>query len=705
MIAHIRLVGDRRADREAWVARNLEPALVARCHQRLRGPYTGVDTVLAAVAPEAARRWPGLLEQHRYELLYGIPELAGVIGTAPRMLAAQTPLRERTRFFSSDMIRCVSQGMVTFLTAHAERVLEAGERMPAVVFEEVHAAEPTTQEFIALLLRRCDARTLRLVVSGDGTTLPAELTSEINAATEPVSVPTTPWPRPRRARAGLAAAYVARHGTSDDPAEIDAYARSAPELRARLHDEQAGLLEPDAGPGLRTGALAYHREHGSDPGGTGSLALVAAQEYCVEAGFSAAVIDLGMRARAVTDPVRDAERYYQVTVQVASSLVPLGRLDESMDLYLELRRRYPLPKVHMTASYAIAMLYTRFFQPRDHEAALQWQNNAAAIASILPDPRERLVFGVFQDNALALIEMHRGNLSRALELVQGGMARLDAEIGDGEWVLHRSQLRYNAARLKAALGETSAARADFSALIEQDPYYTDYFCERARLARQAGDFPAALADYDRAVALAPPYPELYYNRGTARAAVGDSGGALADFGYVLAMEPADLDTRLSRAELLLAMDEPGPAMADVAAGLARWPDEPRLLCMKGTIHLERGELAEALAALDGALAIDPGYPAALLNRAVAYYRSGQGERSVGDLTRTLAIVGEDPDVLLNRGLAYISAGQPGLARADFDRALQLPGADVPELRRQREACPPEARPAGADPGLRTAGAR
>ena len=78
-------------------------------------------------------------------------------------------------------------------------------------------------------------------------------------------------------------------------------------------------------------------------------------------------------------------------MQLADTLIPLGGLDESMELYLELRRRNVTAKVHMTTSYAIAMLYTRFFQPRDHEAAIQWQNNAAAIASILPDARERLV--------------------------------------------------------------------------------------------------------------------------------------------------------------------------------------------------------------------------------------------------------------------------------------------------------------------------
>jgi tetratricopeptide (TPR) repeat protein len=702
---HIRLTGGCRADREQWLADNITPVFSVRCHQRLRGPYTGVDTILAAVLPEAAQRWPDLVEQHRFELLYGIPELAAVIGPAPATLASDSPFRERTRFFASDMLRCMSQGIVTFLLAHAERLLAAGERMPVLVFEDVQAAEPTTQEFLALLLRRCDPAVLRLVVSGEDTALPAELAEEIAAWTDRVAAPACGGlgglgGLGRRTRAALAAAYVASHGTSDDPAEFGAYRVSPAGVRKRLHDEQAALLEPTAGPGLRTGAIAYHREHGSDPRGAGSLALAAAQRYCVEIGFSGAAIDLGIRGRAITDPVRDAKRYDDFTVQLADALIPLGRLDESMELYLELRRRNVTPKVHMATSYAIAMLYTRFFRPRDHEAAIQWQNNAAAIASILPDARERLVFGVFHDNALALIEMHRGNARRALELVEAGIARLDAEMGDREWALHRSQLLYNAARLKVALGDTGAAYADFSALIEMDPYYTDYLCERAKVSRQAGDLAAALADYDRAVRLAPPFPELYYNRGTARVALGDVDGALADFGYVLVMEPRDVDTRLSRADLLLRQGDLDGAMADAATGLAFSPDEPRLLCMLGTIHLERDELEAALDALGRAIVLDAEYPAALLNRAVAYYRSGQGQRSADDLTKVLAIVGNDPDVLLNRALAYRSIGRADLAVADLDRALELPGADLAELRGQRDACLPVLAPVLASAGSR-----
>jgi tetratricopeptide (TPR) repeat protein len=698
MTRHIRLTGTSRADRTAWASQEIGSALVARCHRRLRGPYTGVDTVLSVLLPGASQRWPELVEQHRFEILYGLPELVELIGQAPATLASQSPFRERTRFFGSDMVRCMSQGIVTFLVEHARKMAAGGTPLGPVIFEEAHEAEPTTQELIALLLRRCDPDLLRVVVSGADEPLLAELEEELAQHADRIACPPRPQSdrqdRPDQARwpDDLLTAYIAGHGTSDDPAEIESYQQADPALRARLHDEQATALEAAAGPSLRAapsllaGAISYHREHGSDPAGLGAATLAEAQQYCVEVGFSHAVVDLGLRGRRITDPDQDTKRFCDLTLQAAAALVPLGRLEESTDLYLELRRRFTLPKLHMTTSYAMAMMHTRFLEPRDHEVAMRWQNNAAAIASILPEARDRLIFGVFQDNALALIEMHRGNLHHALGLVEGGIARLDDALGDEEWVLHRSQLLYNRARLKAALGDSAGAYGDFSVLIEMDPYYTDYLCERAKISRKAGDFEGALADYDRAVRLAPPFPELYYNRATARLEVGDADGALADFGFVLEMEPRDIDSRLSRAELLLAAGELDAALADIVAGLELAPADPRLLCMRGTIHLEQGENEAALEVLTAALAADPAYPAALLNRAVAHYESGHGQQSADDLTALLTLTGDDPDVLLNRGIAYQQTGCTDLALADFDHALELPGADTDELGRLREQC-------------------
>ncbi|MGK4585841.1 tetratricopeptide repeat protein [Kitasatospora sp. HPMI-4] len=713
MASHRRIMSESPAARLRVAAGDGDATVVARCHRRLRGPYTGVDTVLRAVLPEAARRWPALVEFHRMELLYGIPELTDLIGPAPRTLAIESSFEERTRFFGSGMIRCMSQGVVSFLLDHARQLRSCGERPPYLVFDEVDQAEPTTQEFLALLLRRADPGQLRVAVC----TSPGELPEELERAlagyaerfdAEPErsgpeqsgpersgpeqsgpeqSGPQRSTPGSARQAAELAEAYVQGDCTGSDPAELLAYQEAAPELRARLHDLRAEQLERSAPSwGLRVGALTYHREHGSDPSGAGRLALLAAQRHCVEVGFSAAVIDLGLRGRAVTDPGVHQHDYWEFTQQAAAACIPLNRTAQSMELYLDVIQRFTDPKVHMMTSYSIAMLHTRFLQPRDHDLALRWQNNAVAIAGILPDPAERLTFSVFHDNGLALVEMHRGNLDRSLELVESCMARLDARLTDDQWRLHRSQLLYNRARLLTATGRLDEAFADYSTLVDLDPYYTDYLSERARIHRTRGDFAAALADYDRAVELAPPFPELYYNRGTARTEAGDTKGALADFDYVLEMEPEDTDTRLARAELLLGLEEFDAAAADVAAGLALRPQEPRLLCMRGTVALQRGALTEAFEALDAALGLDPDYPAALLNRAVVHYEQGRHQAAVKDLTTLLDLVGDDPDVLLNRGIAYQADGLPDLALADFDRALTLPGADEPELEARRARC-------------------
>ncbi|GII65325.1 hypothetical protein Skr01_54100 [Sphaerisporangium krabiense] len=685
---HLRITGPRRADRLRRAAEETgEHAVVCGCHRRLRGPYTGADTALRALLPDAYARWPELVDRHRVELLYGIPELAEIVGPAPQQLAFTGPFEQRTRFYGAHMIRCMNQGIVTFLAEYARRLADAGGAPPCLVFEDVHAAEDTTQELVALLLRRCDPGTLRVVVSGADEELTPELAGALARYADAVHVAESPPDaEDRRGTEELVRAYVAADGTSDDPAENAAYAAADEAFVRELHDLRADELTPGASSGTKMGAIPYHRERGADPGGRGREALTDALRVSAVIGFSAATLDIGLRGRAVTDPSAHPDDFRRFTALAANALVPLRRYDESYDLCMDLRRRFTDPNAHMISSYGIAMLYTRFYSPRDHETALAWQNNAVAIAALLPDPRERLLRQVFNDNALALIEMHRGNLLHALDLVRTGMERLDAALDPDDWVVHRSQLLYNRTRLLAALGRHDEAYADFTTLIEMDPYYTDYLSERAKLSRKRGDLAAALADYDRAVTMAPPFPELYYNRATARLETGDVEGALDDLGYVLEMEPQDMPARLRRAELYLDGGDLDAAEADVAAGLALRPSDPDLLCMQGTIALERGDAEEAVRRLDAALDAQPAYAGALVNRAVARFSLGRPADAADDLTRALEIVGDNPDVLLNRGLAHEAAGRPALALADFDAALALPGADTAELTAARDRC-------------------
>jgi tetratricopeptide (TPR) repeat protein len=680
---HLHVVGARERDRAA----KIEPVLagrrgvLARCHRRLRGPYTGLDTVLAEVLPQAQDRWPDLVAFHRLELLDGMPQFADVIGPIPHTLAADAPMEERTRWYNELMVHCMNQGIVTFLREYARRVLAEGGELPVLVFDGLHDADRTIADFVAVFVRRIDAATWPAVVGSTGN-VDADLCAALSAHAQQRSAPALP----AESVPATAAGWVDSDGTCDDPAALAAYLALPEAERAVLHDRRADeLARADIHAGELVGSLPFHRGRGTDPGGAGVGAHLDAAEYCTRAGFTAMVVELCERGRELADPDSDPERYRKLTHLLIAQIIGLRRLDEAIELCGELRRRYAEPLVHMTTSYFLAMIYTRFAEPRQHELAVEWEHNAIAIAAGLPDPKQRILLTGFQENGLALIEMHRRNLDRALELVDGVLARLDGELDPDEWVLHRSQLVYNRTRLLAALHRYDEARDGFTALIELDPYYTDYLSERAKVSRRLGDLTAVLADYDRAVEIGPPFPELFHNRAALYVELGETARAMADFDLVLDMEPDDAETRLSRAELHFADGDLAAAFADVEHGLRLRPTDARMLCLRGMIRLEEGTAAAALTNLDAALAVDPTYPAALVNRATARFELNRPADAADDLTAALAVLGEDPDLLLNRGIALAACGRPEAALADFDLALTLPDCDTQELHSHRAA--------------------
>ncbi|HJQ03447.1 MAG TPA: tetratricopeptide repeat protein [Jatrophihabitans sp.] len=684
MISHRHVVGPRERDRRQVYEADPRPQILAHCHRGLRGPYTGVDTVLSEVLPDAWARWPELVAAYRMPILEAMPEFSEVIGPPPRILHAEASFTERTRFYGQQLIRCLSQAMVTFLREYAQRTRAAGGELPVLIFDGLQDADVTTQEFIALLARRVDAELWPVVIGSNGDLQP-ELSTTLKAYAVLVRAAPLP-PETGLSIQECAGRYLASDGTTDDPAARAGYEQLDLVTRANLHDERADALGTGASWGTRVAAIAFHRERGSDPSGAGVAAVKEAAQYCTSAGFTNMAIELAERGRALVDPDVDAASYCLFSQMLITALIFAGRLDEAIELCYELRRRYTRPLAHLATSYLLAMVYARFIRPRDHDKALEWQNNAIVIASGLPDEHQRLVLTGFEENGLALIEMHRGNLVRALELVQGAMDRLDAQLEPADWALHRSQLLYNRTRLFAAMGRNAEAYDGFSTLIAMDPHYTDYFSERAKVSRKSSDLQAAIADYDQAVTHGPPFPELFHNRGSAHAELGNFVQALADFDLVLDMEPDDVETLLSRAELLFGDDRLEAALADVEHGLSLAPDDPRLRCVRGMIRLAGGSPAAAQLDFDAALTQDPDYLAALVNRAIARFESGDAAHAAMDLTRALELAGPDPDLLLNRGIAHAAVGELEQALADYAEALTLPDADLVELHLNRGRC-------------------
>ncbi|WP_320068268.1 tetratricopeptide repeat protein [Micromonospora sp. RTGN7] len=695
MTAHQWRIGPAPADGE-------QVDIAVDCHRGLRGPYTGLGSVLRLVVPQAYERWPDLVQRHLTEVLSAAPELRGTIDAAPETLTSLAVPEERTRIYPANRTRRLAHGATEFLAGYAAR---AGHRPLRLAFDRVDEADPTDQEFLGIFLRRVRPEAVRVLVGTAGGTLEPELTAALDRYADRLPELNRVAPA-ERGREELLRAYVDADGTSADPAESAAYRRAAPRVRAVLHDARAALLRERNEWSLELGAIPWHLERGSDPAGAGAEALYEAARHCGAMGYYHAVIDYGTRGRAIVDPDTQMERFWLLSTRASSAMVVLGRTVEAEPTYLDLRSRYADPELQMSTGYALAMLYTRFHpeELKDHHLARGYINNSIAIAALLPDLEKRAFHSVFQNNGLALIEMRLGRVAAALRLVDEGLNRLDRELPGDKHRLHRSVLVHNRGKAYLALGRLDEALTDLSKVIELDPNYADYYFDRADVRRRLGDLSGAVVDCDTAISLSPPFFELYYNRADLKAELGDLAGAIADFGYVVELEPDQLDARVNLISLLLDEGSVDAARPHVEEGLLRHPGDARLLHLRGVLAVTDGAEADARRYLDEALAADPALVAALASRAALAFDSGDHERAVADLTAALAVDADNPDLLYNRGFVHEAAGRWAEAVADYSRALDAPGADREELLSRRAHCHAELGDADASRADRAAGA-
>lgn len=666
------------------------PATVATisADRRRRGPYSAAGEVVRQVTPALLRTAPDVASRHDIELLAVAPELRATLPLRRATITAITAPRNRTRFYPGGRTTRLAHGLVEFL---AEAV--AARALPTcLVVTDVDDADGTDVEWLGILLRRIDPACCQVVVHSRGETLPEPLQGSLDRYAERRSLdgpvlPSAPVPGQRRDPAALAARHVAADGTSLDPDLAAAYEALDPAARAALHDARADELESLGERSLRLGAIPYHRERGSDPTGAGAAALLEAIEHCVLEGFYDAVVELAPRCLSVLDWETRVEDCWLVTAKATTALTALDRPEEAEAWYDAACAATTDPSVHLQSAYGRAMLYTRFFRGsrRNHHKAKAWVNTAIAVSSLLPDEQRRAFNLTFNENGLALVEMHLGDLGEALRLVETGIARLHEQVDPSEHTQHRSVLAYNRAQLLVALGRLDEGLAAYDEVIAEDPHHSEYYFERASVLRRLDRPHDALRDYDRAVESSPPYPEPHFNRADLAAALGDLDTALAELSYVLELEPTFVDAYVNRAALRLQAGDLEGAAADVAAGLRVQPDSAPLHCLDGLLAVELDESGSARAAFDRALGLDPTLAEALANRAVLRFSDGDVDGAIDDLTEALA-ADDDPGIRENRAVAYAEVGRLDEAVADCERALAHPDADRESLTALLQRC-------------------
>ena len=676
-MAHVFVVGATARDRAAAIGRlNLPaPPLVAvDAHRRRGGPYTLGATIAAALVPVAS---PDLLAAHDVAIRAIAPDVrAGTPALRPTLDSA-VPCEERSRIPGRGRTLRLANGLADLLLAvlHDTAGASAG-GSATLIADNVHHADATDVELLAVLLRRIPPSLLTVVVGCGAEGVPAGLEPAVSAGLRVVAGPAEVTGAVEASDEDLAAAFVRSDGTEDDPVVLAAYERVDATIRARLHDERADALAASGTIAARLGPVPYHRERGSDPEGAGVAALRFALRHCSEAGFHHAVVDIGERGRRLAGPRTAFEPWWDFTERAAMSLLALSREREAQRLFDEARRATADPVVHATAAYGSAMICIRPGDPRrrDLELGLAWTNTAIALSSLLPDRAERAIRYADHLNARALAEVRFGRPADAFRLVDEAIAITDGALPTGREPVRRNTLRANRAQLNAQLGRYEAALADLDAVIAADPNFPDHHLDRGNVLARMGRLDEAIAAYDTAIAIGPPFPEAHYNRADLRAERGDFDRALADLDRALELDPSFANVYTNRAGLRYATGDAAGARADVERGLDLNPADPYLLCVLGQLELDDGAVEAAGAAFGSALAHTPDLAAAWAGRGMVRYATGDHEGAVADLTCALEL-GEDAALRYNRAKALHGLGRVDRAIDDLRVARELDPAD------------------------------
>ncbi|MDG4763990.1 tetratricopeptide repeat protein [Solwaraspora sp. WMMD406] len=698
MDSHYWISGANRPDRDRILAGLPLPPILARvsAHRRRRGPYTAAGAILRAILPDTLVRRPELGPRHHIEILTAAPEFSGEVPPMRSTLDHRSTSEARTRYQARLHTLRIAHGLVDILRDYLTAVAD-GPR--TLLIDDIAEADATDEEFVAVLLRRLAPEQLTVVVSTgveplvepagpDSVSLPQTLSRCARrlvaepAAGEPAADKQIPpggfadqtllTGLDSAAIVELARAYVAAECLGDDPRQHAAYRHVADADRVGLHDERRRQLLACGEPSLLLGAVPFHAECAARPTDEVAALLRNAQLHCKTRGLYHAAVELGERARAMVDRDTDPDLWWEITGDVTTSLSAAGRAEEAEQWYDEARALSIDPAVHMHAAYGTAMLYARHYGDgrRDSGRARRWLNQAIAIASLLPDPKERAFQSVFQRNGLALVETRDGRPEEALRLLNEGMAWLDRDLAPDEQLLHRTGLRYNRAQVYGMMGRLEEALADHSWVIELDPNFADHYFNRGNVLRRLGRNEAALADYEQALLLFPPSPEVHYNRGDVRLELGDVEGALADFDRVLELDPEHVDALSNRAAIRCDLGDVDGAWEDIGAGLALAAGHPYLLSLRARVLAERGDPTAARQAVDAALAAGGDLAEPWAIRGGLRYEAGDLAGALDDFDRAIEIA-DGVEFRYNRAVVHQSAGRWAAAAADFRAILTV----------------------------------
>ncbi|HEX2076105.1 MAG TPA: tetratricopeptide repeat protein [Longimicrobium sp.] len=574
---------------QAARARDTAAWLLA-CDAGRGGMWAGVDGWLREILPELEARAPDLFVRHDTELTAVLPDLRLRVRPRHIPLTETSERDEAVRHYARDRAYRIPQGLVDLADGWHQR---AGGGPWMLACDDFDRRGGLAGFFFRELLRRRGATlglTLLVAVEpGAGDAVAAELAPFASVARE-------------RLRLG------AEPEEPLDPAEA---ARRAEELAAwvrtdtmwvGMHGHEVIRLWTAAGRPDR--AAEWHAR---------VLSLFVHLGYYEDAFRHVPALRENLACFDAPDAPYSRTR---IVSNMHVAYVTTGRPQEALELVeTEGLAGVTAPEDRAHLLYVAAMLHARYLPRRDLDRAEQCLREALAELERAPlEPAERHFQTGFLLNGLAFVRFRQGHADEAADLTHQNQDRLDEHLPPERHRLHRSVLLYNAGQVYAQTGDHERALRHYSAAIELDPCYSEYYNDRGNLYLRLGRAEEAERDYLRAIELSAPYPEVWFNLGRCYSRMSRHQEAERAYARAVDLDPARPAPWVNLARERQALGRPQEALAAYDAAVAVDASNPLVLANRAGLRLSLGRAEEALEDLDRAVALDPANPALERNR-------------------------------------------------------------------------------------------
>jgi tetratricopeptide (TPR) repeat protein len=580
------------------------------CDVERFGLFAGLENWLLSLHPRMEERAPDLVAEHDYELLKTVPRLRERYTFLRPTLTETAPADEAVRNYAMDRGFRIGQGLVDLLVAWYER---SGASSWVVVADNFDRAGALVQRFFLELIRRRASRLNLTIVFVMHPNTVSTFTERLEAVWSPSTV-----------RISLPAGRAER--------------TSPQQFRERALELEALVGRKQLPTEIHLPELIYSWRRSDEPHRAIRWQAMAFGLYNHYGFYEDAHPFCDIVLEHLDDLTSEFSTLFSrwnLVGTIFGCLAAIGQPERACQIV----EREGLDKVTDPVDvaricYVLAMLHSRFLPTHDLSRAEQYiEDGLNALARGEVHEHVRRFLSVFLRNGLAFIRHRQGRPLEAITMCETGFAELDEYLPRDSHRLHRSVLLYNIAQVYAALRSHEKAIESFTAALDMDPNYSEYYNERGSVYLQCGRFDDAIADYRRAIAASPPYAEVWTNLGQCYRQMKAYPEAADAYARALDLDPQFRLALVGDADVSVRMECWDRALARYDVLLSTNPNQPLILANRAFVLERLDRLEEALDTLNRALALAPNEAVLYQNRASLHGRLGRAEHA--DDTREL----------------------------------------------------------------------